>query len=304
MAVNGNCPKVPDFANVAGRLWWIASYPKSGNTWTRILLSNYFSDSDQPIDLADLKGKPQAVSRQLIESWVGLESSDLTHDEIDRLRPAIYRRLSASLEGFQLCKVHDAWRRLPNGEGLFPPEATGGVIYIVRNPLDVCVSFAHHQVCSVAKMAETMQQADFSFHSAIDRIGNQLRQCIGSWSRHVASWIDDSGLPVHLLRYEDLHADPQTELVRVLEFIGQTPDLDRVALAVDFSSFDRVRAQEAESGYREKNPAAGAFFRRGQCGSWREELSPELVEKIRRDHAGMMARFGYIADRPPPAAKV
>jgi aryl sulfotransferase len=64
---------------------WLASYPKSGNTWLRVFLTNYLRDGDQPADLNDLDGGPIASARLAFEEAVGVEASDLTQAEIERL---------------------------------------------------------------------------------------------------------------------------------------------------------------------------------------------------------------------------
>jgi hypothetical protein len=108
-----------------------------------------------------------------------------------------------------------------------------------------------------------------------------LRQWLLSWSAHVVSWIDQQAIPVHVLRYEDLHADPQAHFAAAARFAGipDDPELstqaDRTAHALKSS-----RAQEQEHGFNERPPGMPAFFRRGRAGGWRDELSEEQVARI------------------------
>jgi hypothetical protein len=121
-----------------------------------------------------------------------------------------------------------------------------------------------------------------------------LRQFLGSWSEHVGSWVDDSGLPLHVVRYEDLAADPLDCFGGVVKFCGLDYDGDLVSKAVEFSSFDELRRQEAAAGFRERSARApGGFFRRGEVGSWRDELPPDLAQRLVAVHGPMMERFGY-----------
>lgn len=67
---------------------WLASYPKSGNTWMRVFLTNYLRNADTPADINDLEFMGIATARELFDMYAGFESSDLTHEEIDAARPS------------------------------------------------------------------------------------------------------------------------------------------------------------------------------------------------------------------------
>ena len=73
---------------------WMASYPKSGNTWFRVFLSNLFSASTREVHINDLSETTISSNRTIIDSYLGIHSSELTAEEIDRIRPLVFRRLS------------------------------------------------------------------------------------------------------------------------------------------------------------------------------------------------------------------
>jgi aryl sulfotransferase len=287
---------------MTGHIYWLASYPKSGNTWMRILLTNYLRDGDEPADINTLDGGPIASARQLFDDNVGIEASDLTQDEIERLRPYVYEMISESYGRAaedQPCdpvflKVHDAYTYTPENIPLLSKAATAGAIYLLRNPLDVADSFAHHSAQPVEKTVERMGSDDFAFVDKETRLHNQLRQRLLTWSGHVQSWLDEPGLRSLIVRYEDLSEDTENVLSEVLHFSGIKPDSKRVAKAVDFSRFDRLKEQEAKQGFGEKMPLAESFFRKGKVGSWTDSLTPEHMAKIIDDHGEVMTRFGYL----------
>src|SRR6185369_1295236 len=72
-------------------IFWLASYPKSGNTWMRILLNNYRRNAPEPADINKLEGGPIASARVWFDEWVGIEASALDDALIERLRPGVYR---------------------------------------------------------------------------------------------------------------------------------------------------------------------------------------------------------------------
>lgn len=276
---------------------WLASYPKSGNTWIRALLSNYIRDPEEPVSVNRLGGGPMASARQAFDDNVGVEASDLLPEEIERYRPAVYEQIAADLEDSEypaFLKVHDAYTHNAEGVPLMSKAATQATLYLVRNPLDVAVSFAHHSHVEFERAVEWMNDPEHSFVGRDDRIFNQLKQRLLTWSGHVTSWIDEPGLNTMIVRYEDMKADTVGTFGQVVRHAGLEFDEVRLAKAVDFADIDRLREQEVEHGFGEKPLGMKAFFRRGEVGGWRDELSRELAARIVADHGEVMHRLGYL----------
>jgi len=270
---------------------WLASYPKSGNTWLRVLLTNYLSDTGEPADINALLGGPGASSRESFDQWAGVEGSALDPNVVDRLRPQVYRCMARDADDTLFMKVHDPWTRVDTGEPMFPEDVTLGVVYVIRNPLDLAGSCAHHWGTSIEAAVETMCGGSAGL---APRLLDQLRLRVGPWSHHVQSWVDDSGEPVHVVRYEDLSVDPCHVFGGVVTSCGLDYDEDRVKNAVAFSSFAVLQRQEASAGFQERSTAApGGFFRRGEVGSWCDELPGHLAERLTAAHRETMERFGY-----------
>ncbi len=276
------------------KIYWIASYPKSGNTWTRTFLTNYWRNLNQPVDINELEGGPIASARNLFDESVGLESSDLTSAEIERLRPRVYREVAESSRENLYLKVHDAYTYTPDGVPLLSKEATAGAIYLIRNPLDVLVSFAHHSARPVEKMVKALNDPDYAFVNDPRRMGNQLVQKLLTWSGHVRSWVDEPGLNRLVVRYEDLHRDPEAAFGAMVRFAGLEFDAERLRKAIRFSSFDVLQAQEKEHGFGEKMPLSESFFRKGKIGTWREQVNDELAAQVVQAQREVMTRFGYL----------
>jgi aryl sulfotransferase len=280
--------------NVAGKIDWLASYPKSGNTWMRLLLANYYSEKEEPHDI----NKPGvtngiASSRFLFDNHLGINSSDLTDDEAMGLMPDLFLQMTQASDTKHWMKVHDAQAKLPDGRWLFPPEATGGIIYIIRNPLDVAVSRAFHDGHGDMEKAVNMLCDPKTAISGSSK--NQLRQIMGDWSHHVKSWVDQDAIRVLIVRYEDMLQDTARELARVLKFArGEVPvNAARVEIAVRNTAFETLQAAEAKSGFREGTAKQQQFFRNGKAGDWVNHLSPAQAERIRDVHSKEMGRFGY-----------
>jgi len=280
------------------KIIWLASYPKSGNTWMRVLLTNYLRDGALPADINQLDGGPIASARVWFDEWAGIEASALDEAAIETLRPEVYRCLLREAPGTLYMKVHDAWGHTPRGDALFPPDVTAGVVYLLRNPLDLAPSCSHHWGVSVEQASENL--CDSAFAGA-GSLADQLRQQLRSWSEHAHSWLQESGLPVYRVRYEDLRRDPEMVFGGVVRFCGLPWDQDRVRKAVAFSDFSELRRQEQSNGFWERPPRSSApFFRKGGTGSWREELPENLAQRLIQNLGESMRHFGYLDEHGQP----
>lgn len=275
------------------RLIWLASYPKSGNTWTRLFLQAYCHPDQDGLDINRIELSLHAGNRELFDRVIGLEASDLTPAEIERYRPAVYRQLALEADEPLFIKVHDCWRHNPDGDALFPADCTQVVIYLVRDPRAVAPSYAHHSGWSIDEAISRMADEAHDLCPQRDRLRSQLHQPLGSWSQHVLSWLDQTELLVHQVRYEDLMRAPEAEFAALIEAAGLPLDQERLNRALAQTHFELLQAQEATVGFKERLPKAQRFFRRGQAEGWRDELTEAQCQRIEADHGALMARLGY-----------
>lgn len=274
-------------------IYWLASYPKSGNTWVRTLLTNYIGDYTTPADINDLQTDSVASLRELFDEYIGLASAELTLKQIRYYQPYTYEEMLKESKRDLYIKVHDAYTLNADGNPLFPAHVTNGVIYIMRNPLDVIVSYAHHNHVAVEKFFTTICDETHTMATSKKEINNQLPQLLLSWEGHIESWMK-SGLNIHIMRYEDMIADPYGEFKNMLEFMGFPVEDTRLRKAVAFSSFDELQQQEKLYGFNEKNIKSESFFRKGKIGSYREKLNREQIETIISCNRKAMLQYGYL----------
>lgn len=276
---------------------WLASYPKSGNTWTRALLAGYFGEG--AFDLNRLGAGVSLGDLRSLGDLLGLDPHALRPDELLELRPEAARLLArdvADREEPAIQKIHSANHPTWSGERVFPADA-GRALYVVRNPLDVAASWAPFFGRTVDQAVEDLGDEAYVLNRPRRRFSSVLPELLLSWSGHVRSWIDAPGLDVHVLRYEDLQADTVGAFGSALRFLGVDPDPARVGVAVEAARFDRLQAKEAADGFRE-HPArtTAPFFRRGQSGGWRDELTAAQSRRVVADHYEIMRRLGYDDD--------
>jgi hypothetical protein len=282
-------------------IWWLASYPKSGNTWLRIFLASLVSGRAADINALPFLGR-MASARVAFDGALGISSADLSLEQQVNLRPRAYEIWAADADRPLYCKAHDAYHLTPSGEPLFPAAVTRGAIYVVRDPRAVAVSFASLKGEPIDRSIARMDDPNHMLSGSIRRLQSQMRQRLLRWSEHVESWLA-APFPVHLLRYEDMHADPHAAFAAAAAFLGLPRGPGQIAAAIEGSSFSRLQAQEREGGFVEKPQHLPAFFREGRTDGWRRELTPEQAARIVAAHGRVMRRLGYDVTLAPLGAE-
>lgn len=276
---------------------WLASYPKSGNTWLRAFLANYFTDARAPVEINRL---PEFCYGENHAPWFvaangGKDIRLLDDAALQALRPSAQEVLARQRPHDILVKTHNQIAHIYDTPTI-NPRATSGAVYVLRNPLDVVVSYAHHLGCSHDAMI-----ADLAAPShAVAGHDHMIFQYLGNWSDHVRSWVDAPGLRCHVMRYEDMQAKPGPSFSKLIKFMGLGKNVERMTRAQKFSSFKTLQAQEQQAGFVEKSTAADSFFRAGKAGGWRTALTDAQIAQIIADHGPMMERFGYLDAKGNP----
>jgi hypothetical protein len=223
----------------------------------------------------------EAHIKKPLEEW--------TNEDIAAARPAAIRDIAAAAEGIVFVKTHNAMVS-HLGSAMIEPSVTAGAIYIVRNPLDVAISYSHFMGRPIDDVIERMAMDG----AIVETSDKQVYQYFGSWQEHVHSWTRRPVRQLHIMRYEDMLAKPQETFGRLAEFLRLRVAPEQIDEAIAASSFDNLKAQEDEAGFREKPKTAERFFRAGRADQWREVLTQAQVAKIVRDNKEQMARFGYL----------
>ncbi len=274
----------------APRYVWLVSYPRSGNTWLRLALEALIEGAAPQINRKRL-GTP-VTHRAEFDEILCVESSELTDSEIEQARPDLYRALAATqAKDPILRKVHDRFWRTSGGQPAFPGDISRGAVYLARDPRDIALSLASFWAKSVDWAIDFMADPNTAIARPERGMLDQFQQPLGTWSDHVASWMDDAPMPIHLLRYEDMLAEPSKRLAEAARFAGL--DSARAEFAASATSFDELRRQEDAEGFVERPSTAVRFFRQGKAGAWRQWLTSTQSGRIERDHGPVMQRLGY-----------
>ncbi len=269
---------------------WLASYPKSGNTWLRAFLANYFQNSQKPIAINELPSF--ALGDNFLvhyERILGKAAADISDDEALSARAAVHRWFATAERRTVFVKTHSIVGKAGNLP-LITPGATAGAIYITRHPYDIAVSWAHHYHTDIDRAVEALCRPG----NALPRGNGLLAQYLGSWAEHVHSWTTAPGLTRHVIRYEDMQTQPRATFASLVNFLGLPPEHDRLKRAIRFSCFRELAAQEKESGFVEARPDGSTrFFREGRLGAGETILTDMQRGRLSEVLGDVMARHGY-----------
>lgn len=276
-----------------GKIIWLASYPKSGSTWMRAFIANLVANGEEPL-------LPDAIraytgfeaSAPGFSQLAGKSSLALSARELASMRPRVHTAIAQATDGLCVTMTHNFCGSF-EGFPLVNWDVTAGVIYVVRNPLDVVVSMTHHFGLTPDAAIDLLR--DERVASANDELF--VTNFIGAWSSHVKSWTGFAKrFPEQavVLRYEDLLAKPVASFMRVAQLLGWGDEPARVDRAIAHASFATLARLEREHGFVEAKSPARRFFFKGRAGRWRQVLSGPQVKRVVHDHHATMARFGYL----------
>lgn len=275
-----------------GAIVWLASYPKSGNTWTRAFLHNLLRPQDDTYDLNEMDELTTgAGGRRWYQKLLQKPLEESSLEETATVRAQAQAALAAASDGLVFAKSHSAYVT-DLGAPAIAREVTAGAVYILRNPLDVASSYASHIASSIDDAIEVMNRDD----ARTKNTERQAYEPMGSWSQHVESWTHRPHRALHVMRYEDMLATPEQTFGALCWFLRVGLKPGELEAAIEKSSFARLQAQEEARGFRERPDQAERFFREGRAGAWREVLTRDQIDRIVACHRATMARFGYLPD--------
>lgn len=273
-----------------GNIIWLASYPKSGNTWVRAFLANLYADRGEPVPLNELSRYCDDESLpERYSELAGQPSAGLDFEAISRLRPQVHAQIADAGDRSVFVKTHNM-SGSSEGYPLHNPDVGAAAIYVVRNPLDVAVSMNHSFGLSTDEVIDYLGSEGVSTENGALHVS----QLLGSWSQHVASWTTDAAPRLLVLRYEDMLDKPAKSFAKIANLVAAGIDRGRVERAIRNSGFQSLAGMERRDGFVERSAKAKNFFRAGRAGQWRTALTREQVQRVIADHREQMARFKYV----------
>jgi len=272
-----------------GKIIWLASYPKSGNTWLRTFLHNLLRNPPEGYDINRITDFSFSDStNRIFEPFLKKPWNEWTVGEVANTRWHAQRYVCMRQPDDTFVKTHNALTEYLD-KPLIYAEFTAGAIYVIRNPLDVVISLSSHYGVDLDEAITVLnnpQNGTMNDHRIVYEIHS-------NWSFHVNSWtaVPEPGKLV--IRYEDMLDQPRATFGKVSQFLGLKPTPERLRRSIKNSSFEKLRQQEDKTGFAERSPSAERFFRVGKAGQWRTALNQEQIDRVVEANKEQMKRFGY-----------
>ena len=276
---------------------WLASYPKSGNTLLRSILSSYFLSNDGEFKFENLY---QISQFPLLKHFTSI-NVDINEDK------AIFKN-SINAQNFinkekgkvRFFKTHSSFSKI-NNYNFTDLQNTLGVIYIVRDPRNVVNSLAHHYNFSIDEAIDTMID-EKKFMSRTDKNAEVFA---GSWNFNYYSWKNlDQHKKYFLIKYEDLITNKKSIILKVFKFLnslGMKFDIDMIKLnkVIKTTEFEEMKILEQKETFTEamideKTGRRKIFFNLGPKNDWRVNLDKKNKEKIEKAFCKEMEELGYL----------
>ena len=268
---------------------WLASYPKSGNTWLRSFLSFYCYGRNDKFDfklLNKIKKFPDINdlknlnidyfnTKELIKNWLHIQN---------------YINLKGD---FNFLKTHNALCTIDDNP--FTSSQTSiGAIYLVRDPRDVIISLSHHFNTSYDQTFKIM--ASDNYWETETKFGNFHSSIFGSWANNYKSWKNTKIFETLIIRYEDLISDPFLNFSKIIRYlenkINIKYDETLIKKTIEFTSFKNLQEMEKNGNFDEST--YGMFFRKGEAKQWQTSLDKNVAEKIKVQFGDIMEENGYL----------
>ena len=274
---------------------WIASYPKSGNTWVRSIISSYFFSKTGKFDFSLLKNISLYPSPKYFKNKI-YNPGEVSYFWEESQKKIIQEQKEIFL------KTHNALVAI-NNKNFTSEKTTLGAIYIVRDPRNILSSLKNHydfkDYNETLEFMKNKKKYIWDIRRKNDFSGFQF---LGSWPDHYKSWTQNKNIKTLLVKYEDLEKDCYLTSHKLIKFIlllkGQKKMIDENKLfrSIETTKFDILRKKEIASGFDESiiiNDKKKSFFFQGPENKWQKNLPKEILLKAEREFKDDLNYFNY-----------
>jgi len=283
---------------------WIASYPKSGNTWLRSLLCAYFFSRDGIFNFKQLENIQQFTSKINQTS----NNNNLNYQNRVSKNWISTQELINKDKKIHLLKTHNAMCTI-NGNSFTNKINTLACIYVVRDPRNVITSISNHYNLKLSEALDFIKNKKkiiFPENNILGKKNSDDKKdfnFLSSWSDHYLSWKNSNIFPVMILKYEDLEKDTNKEFLSTLKFLSNFMKFDidnnRIKNCIDSTNFEKLREMEDDEGFNESPDSFNKqkkkrFFNLGKKNDWRVLLDKKLSQDIEDNFKKEMENLGYL----------
>lgn len=280
------------------KIIWISSYPKSGNTFLRILLSTYFFSFDGIFNqkfLDKIKEYPRDFFELALEN--SIEKELVSWDEK-------YRKISSNNYDYIFLKTHLANVKINNSTRLIKDNFTKCILYIYRDPRNIVTSLSEFFNIKIEQAIEYITKKNniiFSDHKNL-KLSKGFTPILDWESNFLSYEIDAKNIPTVFIKYENLVNNTQSEFIKILKFLKKfinfEINLEKIARILESTKFNNLINIEKNEGFREKTKMGvkmekTQFFSKGISRNYRELLNFDEQRLITKAFKVTMERLEY-----------
>jgi hypothetical protein len=282
-------------------IFWIASYPKSGNTWLRTLISAYYYSKDGIFNQSLLEKIGQFPEKK---HFVDFNYDPEIVTDTAKFWIKSQERINKDKK-IRFFKTHNTFGKV-NHYDFTNKGNSAGCIYIVRDPRNVITSLENHYEIhhkEALKWITNLNKYIYDVHK-IKEDGYSNFQFISSWSMNYKSWNIQKKIPVKIIKYEDLLKETFVVFKDIVEFVNKTLNIkekiniDKLKNSVNSTNFNKLKNDEKNNGFIEavlskKNEEKIPFFNLGPDNDWRKILDKDKQEKLTNIFKDDLIELGY-----------
>ena len=275
---------------------WLASYPKSGNTWVRSFLSAYYFSDDGIFNFNLLKNINQYPHKKFFDKKIDKPGS--IHEYWESSQKNIVTKKKPII-----LKTHNCLIPI-NGNNFTSLKYTLGVIYIVRDPRNIITSLKNHYEMSYDETLKFMiNKKKFIFDNR-DKGNYASFHFLSSWSNHYKSWIKSNLFKTLIIKYEDLEKKPYETFSNLINFLNilmeneESINEKKIINCIETTSFEKLKKNEQKYGFKEavySNKTNGQidFFNLGFKNKWKKILPKNLHKTVNETFKDDLIFFKY-----------
>ncbi len=282
-------------------IFWIASYPKSGNTWLRALISSYYYTSDGVFKEKVINNIGQFPEKRHFISFNYNQNAVI---DTSRFWLKAQEKINSDKK-LRFFKTHNAFGTI-NNNSFTDAINSIGAIYIVRDPRNVITSLKNHYELNSDQAYNWMLNEKnyiYDVHN-FKEDGYSDFQFISSWSTNYKSWKIQKKIPIKIIRYEDLLKETYVVFKDIINFINKTlnnkENINKAKLknAVNSTLFDKLKNKENEKGFSEAVKSRNEnkkipFFYLGPKNNWEKILDEDLLNKLNDVYKENLVELSY-----------
>ena len=287
-------------------IFWLASYPKSGNTLVRALIASLFFTDDGVFDFKLLKNIPVIEDTSNLEFVKKINTQDYNNlhklEILSKYWQIMQTKENLNFDGdFMFVKTHHALVKILNNS-FTTKENTLGIIYIVRDPRDIALSMSNHFNFTLEKSIDRLFKKNFGIVWNDKNNLYEDRQppmtLISNWENHCMSWnryVFDC--PRLIIKFEDLVYKKEETIKKIIDFFVnfnfKFSNLDRkIENMVTYSDFNHLKKNEKTIGFDEA-VTNKSFFNKGTKDQWMDKLSNEQILRIEKTYYHLLKKLNY-----------